>query len=304
MGSHKLRSIRTWHIRNARALDVARWYFHFEDGEAREVLKALACYQNPDGGFGHGLEPDIRTAGSSPIATWAATQILREIGLPDLAREMIHKILDYLEAARGESGRWPATVAAMNEAPHAPWWHFSRENEYWGWNPSVELAAFILETAPPEHSLVPVAETLVRQAMAELMAPAYEPNPHELANFARAGEIIQKVRPELLPEGFVPRLSGFIASVITPPDSYRENEYLTTPTFFLDSPQSPWYPAIRETADFFTGHLEDTVTPAGFWNISWTWGDQPLDPDSLRDWRGSLIMENMLYLQHFKPDLP
>lgn len=44
--------------RNARPLDLARWQFHFEGGGKEAVINALECYQNDDGGFGHGLEPD------------------------------------------------------------------------------------------------------------------------------------------------------------------------------------------------------------------------------------------------------
>lgn len=302
MGSQKLRAIRTWHIRNARALDVARWYYHFEDGDVREVLKALAAYQNPDGGFGHGLEPDSRTAVSSPIATWTASQILREVGLPELAREMIHKMLGYLESTLAENHRWPATIPAMNDAPHAPWWHYTKDNEFWGWNPTVELAAFILKTAEPGQNLYSRAETILRMAMDTLMAPDYQVNPHELANFARAGEILHEIRRDLLPEGFLDRMGVLLRQTVTlDPAAYRDDEYLTTPTFFMDSPESIYYPALSEIADFFRTWLEDSIRPEGYWNVSWSWGDAPLHPDSLRDWRGSLILENMLYLQHFKP---
>ena len=44
--------------RNARPLDFARWKFLFENGSMEQVLSALETYQNEDGGFGNGLEPD------------------------------------------------------------------------------------------------------------------------------------------------------------------------------------------------------------------------------------------------------
>ena len=43
--------------RNARALDLARWRFHFEDADKSEVLAALSAYQNKDGGFGWPWKP-------------------------------------------------------------------------------------------------------------------------------------------------------------------------------------------------------------------------------------------------------
>lgn len=57
---------------NARPLELARWQVHFENGSREAVLQALQVYQNEDGGFGHGLEPDNWNPNSTPIATWAA----------------------------------------------------------------------------------------------------------------------------------------------------------------------------------------------------------------------------------------
>ena len=40
----------------------------FEDGPAEPVIEALRGYRNPDGGFGHALEPDVRCPSSQPGA--------------------------------------------------------------------------------------------------------------------------------------------------------------------------------------------------------------------------------------------
>ena len=47
---------RRFMYRSARPVELARWQYHFEQGSKENVLKALAAYQNEDGGFGHGLE--------------------------------------------------------------------------------------------------------------------------------------------------------------------------------------------------------------------------------------------------------
>jgi len=49
-------------------LELARWQIHFEDGSRENVLQMLEVYQNEDGGFGHGLEPDNWKPNSTPIA--------------------------------------------------------------------------------------------------------------------------------------------------------------------------------------------------------------------------------------------
>ena len=53
----------------ARLVDRHRYAFLFKDGPAGPVIDALRGYRNPDGGFGHGLEPDIRSPERQPAAT-------------------------------------------------------------------------------------------------------------------------------------------------------------------------------------------------------------------------------------------
>ena len=66
-----------------RPLEQQLYRYHFDGGTAAEVITELARFQNADGGFGHGLEPDLRLAGSSVIATTVALQRCREIHAPE-----------------------------------------------------------------------------------------------------------------------------------------------------------------------------------------------------------------------------
>lgn len=107
--------------RNARPLDLARFRFHFEAGKKEDVLSVLSYYQNADGGFGHALEPDAWNPASSPIQTWAATEILREIEFFDGGCSLIKGILDYLENTPYFDGHfWANIIPSNNLHPHAP----------------------------------------------------------------------------------------------------------------------------------------------------------------------------------------
>ena len=66
----------------ARPLERALYAYHFENAPAADVLTELAHYQNADGGFGHGLEPDMRLNDSSVIQSSIAFQHLRELKTP------------------------------------------------------------------------------------------------------------------------------------------------------------------------------------------------------------------------------
>ena len=43
------------------------------------VINILKTYQNTDGGFANALEPDCWNINSTPLQTWAATRIIKEI---------------------------------------------------------------------------------------------------------------------------------------------------------------------------------------------------------------------------------
>ena len=51
----------------ARPLDRALFEVRFEGASVEHVVDELAAFQNKDGGFGHALEPDLRTPTSSAL---------------------------------------------------------------------------------------------------------------------------------------------------------------------------------------------------------------------------------------------
>ena len=48
-------------------------------GKGLAVMVALIAFQNPDGGFGHGLEPDTRSPASSGIASSIGSLAIRSV---------------------------------------------------------------------------------------------------------------------------------------------------------------------------------------------------------------------------------
>src|SRR5580658_768681 len=66
--------------RAARPLDVALFRYARGEGGADNALEALADFQNPDGGFGYGLEPDIQSPASSAIAGSIGLRLLVRLG--------------------------------------------------------------------------------------------------------------------------------------------------------------------------------------------------------------------------------
>jgi hypothetical protein len=108
----------------------AAWARHVCAGEPREaVLDALVTYQNPDGGFGNGLEPDIAAPESQAFAARLAMHILISIGA-EPKEPIVARLAGWLEAAQAKDGDWPFS-AGVREHALAPWfagWTFPSLN--------------------------------------------------------------------------------------------------------------------------------------------------------------------------------
>ncbi|MHA2400217.1 MAG: hypothetical protein ACXADU_15185 [Promethearchaeota archaeon] len=65
----QLRKIKEFIFQNGRLLERKLFSFFFENGNKDVVIKALVAYQNPDGGFGNGIEPDLLIPDSTAIST-------------------------------------------------------------------------------------------------------------------------------------------------------------------------------------------------------------------------------------------
>ncbi|MBV1709588.1 MAG: hypothetical protein KMY54_06995, partial [Erysipelothrix sp.] len=142
-----------WLLNHGRLLDIARFRYHFEKGDVSDVLIELQKYQNSDGGFGHGLEPDFRNPNSSPIACWVATEILAEIGCWNLELDIVRKLVDYLIDCQQKDDDWfRFSIESNNDYPRAIWWNFDSQKKAGIYNPSAALYGFLVLVADEPHA--------------------------------------------------------------------------------------------------------------------------------------------------------
>ncbi|MEV7426821.1 MULTISPECIES: hypothetical protein [unclassified Streptomyces] len=108
----------------ARVLEQRRFAYHFLGREAgadhgREAVEAaLTAYREEDGGYGHGLEPDLRGPVSQPLHTAHALRVLDSIGRCDGLR--VERICRYLTSVSTPEGALPALHPSLRGYPHAP----------------------------------------------------------------------------------------------------------------------------------------------------------------------------------------
>jgi hypothetical protein len=55
----KINAAKQFILQNARPIDLAVYKYFFDNGSNQRVIDELSKFQNEDGGFGNGLEPDF-----------------------------------------------------------------------------------------------------------------------------------------------------------------------------------------------------------------------------------------------------
>ena len=285
---------------------ATRFEYEFESGSQESVLTQLKTYQNKDGGFGNGIEPDFWLPDSSPMATWSAGQILMEIGA-DKDEPMVKSMISYLiNTNHIETGMWDTVLPENNEYPHAPWWHWQEGiQENWMFNPGVELAAFLVHWSSEKSETAEIGWSSIGKAVNYLMNKS-EMDRHEINNFQQLVKIIRpheskfEDRTRHSFEVVSEKIMDFAEKCVDMDTSTWIHGYKALPLDFIDKPDHPlclrFGPLIEKNLDFY---LEQT-TNDGLWDISWSWGSYPENFEVARGyWMGILATNRYKQLKAF-----
>ena len=118
----------------------------FDGDDPSVVFDAVRAYRNPDGGFGHGLEPDKRCPASLPIDVERALDILLEVSQGGGAEEsgtvvfddLVRDACDWLATVAAPDGAVSLSFPVMERYPRAE--HWSDWTYVPGLNPTAGLA--------------------------------------------------------------------------------------------------------------------------------------------------------------------
>lgn len=103
---------------SARLLDRHRMAVLLHDAPVDLVLWALAAYRNPDGGYGHALEPDVRGPYSETTSTLHALEVLDE---HDALTDPLADVADWVAGVAESDGGVPFVLPASAGYPLAAW---------------------------------------------------------------------------------------------------------------------------------------------------------------------------------------
>ena len=122
--------------REGRLLERRLFATVFEGAAPSGVVDALRGYRNPDGGFGHGLEPDKRCPDSLPIDVESAFEALLVAGAVD--EPMVRGACDWLAGVAAPDGAVALSFPVIEAHPRAE--HWSDWTYTPGLNPTAGLA--------------------------------------------------------------------------------------------------------------------------------------------------------------------
>lgn len=287
--------------RHARPLEQGIYAYEFGQGPKEAIFEALAAFQNPGGGFGNALEPDLRLPDSSVLATTVGLQVLREFDAPadhPLVRGAMRYLLHTFDPA---AMAWPITPPHTDDAPHAPWWTYG-EDVAASWNsflvnPRVEIIGYLYDYAPPGLPAW-VRKQLTAAAVAYLDEYPDKVQMFDLLCYNRL--INTRALPEDTRATLIAKLTPLVDKLVIK-DSAEWEKYNLMPLELVDTPDSPFAGVL---ADALTQNLDFEIERQhadGSWKPKWTWGDSYPDEweQAKQEWSGMITLRTLKTLRNF-----
>lgn len=287
---------RAWVKAHARTLDRRLFEYYFEGGPAQAVVRELARYQNPDGGFGGSLEPDFRLEESSPMATTIAFQYLREVGASSDNPLVQDGIRYFINTYNQERKGWQGVPPEVNDVPHAPWWQVDANapvdatalEKAWP-NPSAEIVGYLnahADLVPPEF-----LQQVNEQALANLKNQPQEMEPHDLLCFIQMSQTL----PEPLKAEALQQIRDRARKSVP-----LSAEGYPPPYWFATSPSAPLAELIKEEAEQSLLYQLRQQAEEGCWKPNWAWGQyEDAWTKAEQEWKGHLTVKLLHTLQQY-----
>lgn len=276
---------------NARPVDKALFEFEFRDGSIEFAAQELARYQNADGGFGHGIEPDMRLRASSPFATSVGIQYCIALGL-DTESPIVEAAIKYLVSTYDRAhDYWVHSYEDVNNEPHAPWWHVDTLappiEEKWP-NVSAENVGYLnrfSEHVPPD--LLTQANA---RAKRNLESSDTIPALYDFMCWQRAHPYL----PEPIKSLALRKLGRTAEAVV---DSLKDTKGEIRIFWLAPHPTSPLMRFPEIVYSLFDAEITAQKDDGGWWP-TWNWGQyDDVWPMAEREWAGKMTAKCLIVLK-------
>lgn len=293
---------RRFMLESARPLEAALFRYRFEEGSIEDVYTELAAFQNADGGFGRGLEPDVRSPASSVLATATALHILRQLHTP-AQHPLVSDAIAWLSNAYDPNLQsWSLVPPAVEDAPHAPWWNQEGlADRFNGFriNPRAEVLGYLFEFGEvADAAALSQRNELAAQVVGDLLENTTSLNDNEFVCCQRL------VDSPGLPERYAVDLQRWLlrmAEGVIVTDPSRWGEYVLQPLQVAPNRSAPMGIPLSHILPANLDYVIQSQGTDGSWSPPWTWYGNYTDdwPQAERDWRGVLTLERLEWLHAY-----
>lgn len=283
----------------ARPLERSLFNFYFNGSSSDNVLDELEIYQNSDGGFGQGIEPDFKLLQSLAIATSIGLRCLSKIDHCTRSQEMISRAIEYLENTfDSDRNGWYSVPSNDNNYPHASWWEFKDDINMtvidfsWG-NPTAELIGYLYKYKRYIKNLD--VNSLLGYAIINFNNYTEFNSEHETFCYIQMYNSID----EKFSTQIIEKLKLAVSELVNINKSEWTN-YVPTPLKFIDFDSSYYFGIEDKCVDENLDYLIDCLEKYGKIIPTWEW-DKYLDEWKIarREWIGILTLEALLSLLKF-----
>jgi hypothetical protein len=180
---------------HARVLDRRRFELLNGETDPSGALAALDGYRNPDGGYGWGLEPDLRSPESQPGAALHAFEVFEDVA--PATSPHAATLCDWLDSVSLPDGGLPFALPLSRSAGSAPWWKDVDPSVS-----SLQITAVVAATAQrvaandPEVAAHPWLERATRYCLSAIAAMDEAPFAYVLAFSVLFLDAVYDSRPE------------------------------------------------------------------------------------------------------------
>jgi len=272
---------------HARILDRHRLRVLLGDDNAPQALAALEAYSNPDGGYGWGLEPDLRCSESQPGAALHAFELWADVGSPGGARA--ERLCNWLASQTLPDGGLPFALPIADPTGCSPWWVAADPS-----TSSLQITTAVVANAHrvATHNPVVAAHPWLREAtrfcLAAIGGLRSAPPAYVLSFSLRLLDVIADTTPaaadlvtklvDYLPTDGVLAVEGGLDD-----EAIRPLDYAPEPKTAVRN----LLPASSVAADL--ARLTDLQQADGGWPIDWA----VASPAAALDWRGYVTVRTL-----------
>lgn len=286
------KSAKKFILDQGRKLEQERFRFHFEDGPSSNVIQELEKFQNDDGGFGKGLESDLRSNHSSVIATSHALSICRELGVEK--HSLHNKALIYLLSNYDSDKKvFPIITSNVLDVPHPWWWNEKDlEKNFNGFriNPTVEVLSHLLyfnSSVPDglEEEVISRINSLDSVGIYDLRC---------IKNLLKVDKLHVQTKSEIIEK---------LVQII--PSNISEDKWDGIGMYPLNIVRSPTDIFVKAIGDeLIRSNLEYDIQNQkedGTWPLNWSWEtvDEKLWSEAEREWKAIITLEKLLVFKAF-----